>query len=227
MATHDEPTTARALGTAAALYLALAYLAGIAYFLFAVDYPNIHDPLDKIALFSRHLRGLQITYLAIYVAFGLALVVLASTLHDRLAGTAPRMMRTASVVAFVWAGVLIAGGMATNHGMETVVALHADDPAQAATVWIAIESITSGMTGANGELLGGLWTLLVSLTAWRARAFPRFVVAIGLLAGAAGLLSTVPGLGVLVAVFGLAQLVWFVGVGAALWRAPTTTPALV
>lgn len=210
------------LASAAASYLAAAYLAGMAYFLLAVDYPSIHDPLDKIALFAQHLRGLQVTYLAIYVVFGLALIVLATTLHERLAAAAPRTMRAATVVAFVWAGVLIAGGMATNLGMETVVALHATDPAQAASVWIAIEAITSGMTGANGELLGGLWTLLVSLAAWRSRAFPRAVAAIGLLAGAAGALSTVPGLAALVGVFGLAQLVWFVGLGALAHRPVTT-----
>jgi hypothetical protein len=100
------------------------------------------------------------------------LVVLAWTLHARLRAAAPTTMRVATSVALVWAGVLIAGGMATNLGMETVVALHADDPARAATVWLAIETITSGMTGANGELLGGLWTLLVSLAARRARALP-------------------------------------------------------
>ena len=218
MTTRPTHRTPLPIGSAAALYLALAYLAGMTYFLLVVDYPSIRDPLDKIALFADHLRGLQLTYLAIYVVFGLALIALAVELHDRLGAAAPRTMRVASTVAFVWAGVLIAGGMATNLGMETVVALHTDDSAQAATVWIGIESVTTGMTGANGELLGGLWTLLVSLAALHAQAFPKAVVAIGLVAGTAGLLSTVPGLAALVAAFGLAQLVWFVGLGVALRR---------
>ncbi|HSL95740.1 MAG TPA: DUF4386 family protein [Thermoleophilia bacterium] len=215
-----EPPTPRTLGAAAAFYLAGAYLAGVAYFLLAVDFPSLRDPLDKIALFAQHLRGLQLTYLAIYVVFGVVLVVLAWALHARLHAAAPTTMRVATSIALVWAGVLIAGGMATNLGMETVLALHADDPASAATAWVTIEAVTSGMTGANGELLGGLWTLLVSLAAQRARAFPRAVVALGLLAGTAGVLSTVPGLAVLVAAFGLAQLVWFVGVGLVLLRTP-------
>jgi hypothetical protein len=220
MTSTTEPPTPRALGSVAALYLAASYLVGIAYFLLIVDFPNIHDPLDKIVMFSQHLRGLQLTYLAIYVVFGVVLVVLAWTLHARLRAAAPTTMRVATSLALVWAGVLIAGGMATNLGMETVVALHAADPATAATVWLTIEAVTSGMTGANGELLGGLWTLLVSLAALRARAFPRPVVVLGLLAGAVGVLSTVPGLAVLVTVFGLAQLLWFVGLGIGLLRAP-------
>ena len=221
MTTHEEaPTPPRALGAAAAFYLAAAYVAGIAYFLFAVDYPSVTDPLDKIALFAEHLRGLQLAYLAIYVVFGVVLMVLAWTLHARLRRVAPTPMRLATSIAIVWAGVLIAGGMITNLGMETVVALHATDPLQAATVWRAVETVTSGMTGGNGELLGGLWTLLVSVVAWRGRAFPVPVVAVGLFAGVAGVLSTVPGLDALVAVFGLAQLVWFVGLGVVLGRRP-------
>ena len=220
MTSTPEPPTPRALGSVAAFYLAASYLVGIAYFLLIVDFPNIHDPLDKIVMFSQHLRGLQLTYLAIYVVFGVVLIALAWTLHAHLRAAAPTTMRVATSVALIWAGVLIAGGMATNLGMETVVALHADDPARAATVWLTIEAITSGMTGANGELLGGLWTFLVSLAALRARTFPRAVVALGLLAGAFGVLSTVPGLAVLVAVFGLTQLVWFVGIGVALLRGP-------
>ncbi len=223
--TPTEPPTPRALGAAAAFYLAGAYLAGIAYFLLVVDFPSIHDPLDKIALFAQNLRGLQLTYLAIYVVFGLGLVVLAWTLHARLHTAAPTTTRVATSIALVWAGVLIAGGMATNLGMETVVALHADDPAQAATVWLTIEAVTSGMTGANGELLGGLWTLLVSLAARRARVLPRAIVALGLFAGAVGVLSTVPGLAVLVAAFGLTQLAWFIGVGLALLRPRYVTAA--
>ena len=227
----NEPKTPRTLGALgtpgalAAFYLAGAYLVGAMYFLLVVDFPNVHDPFDKIALLAQHLRGLQLAYLAIYVVFGVALVVLAWTLHARLSAKAPTTMRVATSIALIWAGVLIAGGMATNLGMETVVALHADDPTRAVTVWLGIETMTSGMTGANGELLGGLWTLLVSLVAWRARAFSRGVAALGLLAGAAGVVSTVPGLSVLVAGFGLTQLAWFVAVGVALLRPPRAAAA--
>jgi len=221
----NEAKSPRTLGALAAFYLAGAYLVGMAYFLLVVDFPNVHDPLDKIALFAQHLRGLQLTYLAIYVVFGVVLVMLAWTLHTRLSISSPNTMRVATSIALIWAGVLIAGGMAKNLGMESVVALHADDPTRAATVWLGIETVAAGMTGANGELLGGLWTLLVSLAAWRARAFPRAIAALGLIAGAAGVVSTVPGVSVLVAGFGLTQLAWFVGVGIALLRPPRATAA--
>lgn len=216
---HDS-NGLRRLGGAAALYLAASYLVAAAYFLVVVDFPSLVDPLDKVELFARHLTGLQLAYLAIYVVFGLVLMTLAWALHDRLAGAAPATMRFATGVALVWGGVLIASGMAMNAGMETVVALYQADPAGAATVWLAVESMTSGMSGGNGELLGGLWTLLVSWAAWRSRRLPFVLNMVGALAGALGVLSSVPGLTDLVAAFGLTQLVWFVGVGVVLLRRP-------
>lgn len=217
---HDTNGLQR-LGGAVALYLATAYLAAMAYFLVVVDYPSVTDPHDKVALFAQNLIGLQLAYLALYVVFGVVLMVLAWVLHDRLASAAPFAMRLATGIALVWGGVLIMSGMAMNAGMETVVGLHAHEPERAATVWLAVESVTSGMSGGQGELLGGLWTLLVSGVAWRAGRFPKVLNAVGALAGAAGVLSTVPGLGDLVAVFGLAQLAWFAGLGVVLLRPPS------
>ena len=216
----DSSRSARRFAAAAAFYLATAYLGGMVYFLLGVDYPSVSDPLDKIALFARHLRGLQLAYLAIYVVFGVLLTVLSWALHARLRSAAPTTMRVATSLAIVWAGLLIAGGMALNLGMETVVALHGHEPTVAATVWLAIETVTSGMTGRNGELIGGLWTLLVSVAAWRGRTLPRAVVVVGALAGTTGVLSTVPGLTSLVAAFGISQLVWFVSLGVVLAREP-------
>ncbi|MEX2534348.1 MAG: DUF4386 family protein [Trueperaceae bacterium] len=215
----------RASGGAAALYLATAYVAGIAYFLVGVDFPSVVDPLDKIELFARHLRGLQVAYLGIYVVFGFVLIGLAWSLHRRLERAAPTTMRVATSVAIVWAGLLVAGGMVTNVGMETVVALHADDASQAVAVWLAIEAVTSGMTGGNGEILGGLWTLLVSWAAWRGRLLPVAMIVIGAIAGVAGLVSAFPGFDALVAAFGLTQLVWFVGLAVVLFRHQPVPPS--
>ena len=52
--------------------------------------------------------------------------------------------------------------------LAAVVALYAKDPVQAALTWQGIETVTDGLGNANGEILGGLMTLLVSLAALRA-----------------------------------------------------------
>ena len=47
-ARHQRP------GGLAALYLALAYLIAMPYFLIAVDYPGVTDPVEKVALLAEH-----------------------------------------------------------------------------------------------------------------------------------------------------------------------------
>ena len=82
--------------------------------------------------------------------------------------------------------------MVANAGIAPVVALYAKDPAQAALTWQGIESVASGLGNANGEILGGLWTLLVSLAALRAGGLPKGLNILGLLVGAVGIISTYP-----------------------------------
>ena len=101
------------------------------------------------------------------------------------------MAQTATVFGLIWAGLIIASGMIFNIGMDNVVDLFGTDPAQAATVWLAIESVFEGMGGGN-EIVGGIWILLVSWAALRAGEFSRILNYLGLVLGVAGILSAVP-----------------------------------
>jgi len=112
----------------------------------------------------------------------------------------------------------VASGMVSNAGITPVVALYGKDPAQAALIWLGIESVASGLGNGNGEILGGLWTLLVSWAALRTGGLPRFLNYLGLVVGLVGLVSTIPGLSDLVGIFGMSQLVWFVWLGIILSR---------
>ena len=108
--------------------------------------------------------------------------------------------------------------MVSNAGIAPVVALYAKDPAQAALTWQGIESVANGLGNGNGEILGGLWTLLVSLAALRAGGLPKGLNILGLLVGAVGIISIFPGLTDLTGVFGLGQIIWFVWLGIVLLR---------
>ena len=154
-----------------------------------------------------------------YVFFGVFLIVLSLALYDRLKSGAPALMQVGTALGIIWAGSLIASGMVSNAGIDPVVALYARDPAQAALSWQGIESVANGLGNGNGEILGGLWALLVSLTALRAGGLPRGLNLLGLLVGAAGILSLMPGLtDLLTGVFGLGQTAWFVWLGIVLLR---------
>lgn len=210
--------TLQKFGGFAALYLAIAYLIGIVLFLVVLDYPSITDPAQKVTLLIEKQMVIFSTNLLMYVFFGVFLIVLMLALYDRLKSGAPAIMQVATAIGIIWAGSLIASGMVSNAGISPVVALYAKDPAQAALTWQVIESVASGLGNGNGEILGGLLTLLVSLAALRTGGLPKGLNILGLLVGAVGIISILPGLTDLVGVFGLSQLIWFVWLGIVLLR---------
>jgi hypothetical protein len=214
----DNMKTLQKFGGFAALYMATAHLIGIVIFLIVLDYLSIADPAQKATLNVEKQTVVFSTNLLMYVFFGLALIALSLALYDRLKSGAPALMQAASAIGIIWAGSLIASGMIANAGLATVVALYAKDPAQAVLTFQAIEAMANGLGNANGEILGGVWTLLVSLAALRAGGLPRALNILGLLVGAVGIITIIPGLTDLTGVFGLGQIIWFVGLGIALLR---------
>jgi len=206
--------TLQKFGGFTALYMAVAYLIGMVIFLAVLDYPSITDPAQKVALLVEKQMVIFSTNLLMYVFFGVFLIVLSLALYDLLKSGASAIMQVATVIGIVWAGSLIASGMVSNAGINPVVALYAKDPAQAALTWQGIESVASGLGNGNGEILGGLWVLLVSLAALRAGGLSRGLNILGLLVGAVGILSLIPGLtDLMTGVFGLSQILWFVWLG--------------
>jgi hypothetical protein len=205
-------------GGLAALYLAAAYLIGMVLFLVVLNYPGITDPAQKVALLVEKPMVIFSTNLLMYVFFGVVLVVLSLALYERLKSEAPASMQVATVIGVIWAGSLIASGMVLNAGIDPVVALYAKDPAQAALSWQGMESVASGLGNGNGEILGGLWTLLVSVAALRAGGLPKGLNILGVIVGSVGIISIFPGLTDLTGVFGLGQLIWFVWLGIVLLR---------
>jgi hypothetical protein len=198
------------MGGIAALYLAVAYLVGIVLFLFVLHYPSIVDPAQKVALLVDKQMIIYSTNLMMYVIFGVFLIVLALALYERLKAGAPAMMQVATAIGIIWAGSLIASGMVENAGIAPTVALYGKDPAQAALTWQGFETVASGLGFGNGEILGGLLTLLVSWAALRGSKLPKFLNYLGVVLGLVGIVSTVPGLTSLTGIFGMSQIIWFV-----------------
>ena len=215
MITHKSAS--RSTGFAA-LYLAAALVAAMIYFLVGTDYPSVTDPVAKVDLLLQNQFGIHVMYLIAYVGFGLALSVLALGLQTKLAVTAPAAARVGAAIGLLWAGMLVASGVVYIVGMGSVVDLHATDPAAAVAAWQAIEPVALGLGGAGGEVLGGTWVLLVSLVALRGHQLPTWLTWLGLVVGAAGIVSTVPGLAGVAVGFGLLVIVWFAGLGMTLLR---------
>jgi hypothetical protein len=210
--------TMQKFGGFAALYMAAAYLIGMVLFIAVLDYPSITDPAQKVALLVDKEMVIFSSNLLMYVFFGVFLIILSLALYDRLKAGAPVLMQVSTAIGLIWAGSLIASGMISNAGIDPVIALYATDPAQAALTWQGIESVANGLGNANGEILGGLWTLLVSMASLRAGGMSKGLNILGLIAGAVGIFSIIPGLTDLTGAFGLSQMVWFVWLGIVLLR---------
>lgn len=203
------------LGGMAALYTGVAYIVGMLGFLLIVGWPD--DPSQQVAVLVNNQVTQHILYLIVYQILAVFLVVLTLALYDRLKADAPAMMQIATTIGVIWATLVIASGMIFNIGMDNVVNLYGTDPAQATTVWLAIESVSNAIGGGN-EMLGGLWMLLISWAALQARGLPKALNYLGLGIGAAGILSALPGLGNVGLIFGLGQIVWFVLLGIIMLR---------
>jgi hypothetical protein len=210
--------TLQKFGGISALYMAIAHLIGIVIFLVILDYLNITDPAQKLAMNIEKQAVIFSTNLVMYVFFGFALIILSLALYDRMKSGASALMQVATAIGIIWAGSLIASGMVANAGLATVVALHAKDPAQAISTFQGIEAMANGLGNANGEILGGVWTLLISLSALRRGGLPKALNILGFLVGAAGIITIIPSLNALTGIFGLGQIIWFVGLGIVLQR---------
>ena len=209
-------------GGAAALYEALAYIIGFVGFIAVVNVGGIADPLEKVAAIVENQGLLTALHLIVYVAWGAALVVLSLALHERLDGKKSALAHTATAFGIIWAVLVIASGMIYNVGMETVAGLQASNPEQAATVWLAIESVFNGL-GGGVEVVGGIWVILLSVAGLRSGNFGRALHYLGYVVGAAGVISVVPAAAEISAsIFGLTQIVWFAWLGVAMLRTEET-----
>jgi hypothetical protein len=211
------------MGGIAALYQGVAYVVGMVGFLLVVGWPD--DPVKQVALMVDNQAFLYIMHLIVYVVWAVFMVVLALALYERLKAGSPAIVQTATVFGMIWATVIIASGMIFNSGMENVVDLYGKDPAQATTVWLAIDSVFDGLGGSN-EVLGGIWILLISWAALRAGQLPRVLNYLGVAIGVAGIISAVPALAELfIYIYALGQIVWFVWLGIVMLRSSPSTAA--
>jgi hypothetical protein len=207
--------TLQKFGGFAALYAGIAYIVGMIGFLLVVGWPE--DPAQQVAVLANNQVSQHILYIIVYQVWAVFLVILTLALYERLKAVSPAMMQTVTAIGIIWATVVIASGMIFNIGMDNVVHLYGKDPAQAVTVWRVIASVCDGLGGGN-EILGGVWMLLISWVALRAGGLPKALNYLGIVVGAAGILSALPGLGELRLIFGLVQIVWFIWLGIGMLR---------
>jgi hypothetical protein len=207
------------LGGIAAMVEAITYITGFAVLLLFLTPENTEtiSNTEKLTFFLNNKTLFQIWILIIYVVFGIFLVVLTHALHERLKKYLTAITPIAAVFGYMWAGMVIASGMIANIGLVTVAEIYLTNKEQATTIWLSIDAIHNGI-GGGVEVVGGLWVLLISMVALKFGEFSKLLNYLGFLVGAAGVLTAIPGLALLGAIFGILQIVWFAWIGIFLLR---------
>ncbi|NNF53061.1 MAG: DUF4386 family protein [Acidimicrobiales bacterium] len=207
------------VGGVAALVEAATFIVGIVMFVtLLADYTTGDPtPAESVAFLVDNQAALYVWNAIIFIVFGLALVPVVLALHERLKAKTPALAQVSTAFGLVWVGLVLAAGMVTNIGIGTVADLDGTDPDRAATVWAALDSVQNGLGGGN-EIAGGVWVLLVSIAALRSAVLPSALNYLGIVSGVAGLLTVVPPLEAVGAVFGLGLIVWFAWLGLLLLR---------
>ncbi|MFZ6028911.1 MAG: DUF4386 family protein [Chloroflexota bacterium] len=205
-------------GGIAALIHAVAYLVAIALYLSVMSPILEAEPAQYLAMLPDYQGLLYVWILIGYWVSAAALIVAALALYDRLKAKAPAMMQVATAFGLIWAALIIGSGNLMLNDFIKVVDLYANNPQQAETILLTLGLVENGIISGN-EVIGGLWSLLLSWAALRTGGLPRLLRYLGLVLGLAGVVSVFPPITETASmIFGLGMIPWFVGLGIALWR---------
>lgn len=206
-------------GTAALIGAATNLLALVMFItLLAPKGYGSENPGQIVAFFADNQVIMRVYYQIIYLVFGVSLIFLSLALYERLKAGSPALAQAVTTFGLIWAVLVIVIGTLSINDLSTVVRLYSENPAQAATVWLTLDSVETGLGGGGGEtIVSALWFLLLSWVAMGARELPRVLNYLGVVTGVAGILAVVA-LPVLTAVYGLGLIIWLVWLGIVMLR---------
>jgi Domain of unknown function (DUF4386) len=178
------------------------------------------DPGKIVAFLADNQAFMRVFDIIIYLVFGVGMIFLSLALYERLKAGSPALAQAVTTFGLIYAVLVIVVGTLSINNVSTVVKLYGENPAQAATVWLTLDSVATGLGGGGGEtIVNALWLLLLSYVALRARELPRVLNYFGLVVGVAGILTVLlTSLELMAVVYGLGLIIWFFWMGIVLLR---------
>jgi hypothetical protein len=173
------------------------------------------DPGQIVAFLADNQAFMRVFDIIIYLVFGVGMIFLSLALYERLKAGSPALAQAVTTLGLIYAVLVIVVGTLSINNVSTVVKLYGENPAQAATVWLTLDSVATGLGGGGGEtIVNALWLLLLSYVALRARELPRVLNYFGLVVGLAGILTVLlTSLDLMAVVYGLGLIIWFIWMG--------------
>ncbi|MBN2628270.1 MAG: DUF4386 family protein [Spirochaetales bacterium] len=209
-------------GGTGAFVLAFAYIIGMGMAFTVLDMSSITDPLEKVRFLVGHYRAFYLWIALIYITAGVFLIPLGLAVKERIEqfGDPNPLNTLAALFCFAWAVLIMGSGLLHNAGLLETVSIYEESPEKAWEFWRLIETVHRGI-GAEAEIPGGLWSLLVGIAALKTGAFPRWLNILAMVAGSAGLLTIFPPLAdYVIALYAFGQIIWWIGMGTLMFRSP-------
>lgn len=194
-----------------AIVEALIYIVAFVYFGAFWAFPSEGTPSEKMTYLVETQFVFSMICFLMYAVFGIFLAFLVVGLYEKLKPTNDPFVKVGSVFGVVWVALVIASGMLANIGLAHAINLMDLSSEKAFDMWRVISVLIESLGGGN-ELVGGLWVLLISLAALKAKEFPRGLNYLGLIVGVSGIATIYPD-EVFTEIFGITQIVWFVWLG--------------
>jgi len=194
----------------------IIYILAFSYFGVLWEFPHGGDSTQIMSFLREHQFSFSAINFLMYVVFGCLLAILVIGIYQRLIDKCPALIQVATLFGAVWVGLVVASGMISNIGLASILNIASESPEKALEVWVVINIIVESLGGGN-ELIGGLWVLLLSVAAVRAKEFSLPLNWLGVFVGSVGILTVYPA-EVLTEIFGVSQLVWFIWLGLVLIR---------
>lgn len=207
------------IGGICAILEALIYISAFIVYGGILVFPSADASIEEeLNFLSENYSTLAILNLVSYVLFGVLLAVLVLALHQRFKNYSPNFSKLASVFGIIWVGLVIASGMITNIGLESVIETGFKEPKNAVQIWSSIVIVSEGLGGGN-EIVGGIWVLLLSVIALKGQLLSKPLIILSSIVGIAGILTIYP-LDLFTEIFGISQIIWFFWIGIFMLRKP-------
>lgn len=195
------------LAATSAVYGGLSYIGGIFVYLQLLQYDSATSANEQLTIISENSVLVHFTTLHIYVIFSFGIIVLATYLHLRLKDQQPILGLLGLISGVIWATILIASGF-ISMGVTTLL-MNGTAASELVSTWQAIDIVSNALGGGN-ELMGGVFTGLLSLAMYKARFSGVATSILGTLVLVGGTISALPYLtDIGIGIFVISQILWF------------------
>ncbi len=197
-------------GYVAALICASSFILGLTLILIlAPDFNS--GPDARLETLTKHTGLMQFWYFLVYVVFGASLLVLSVSLLEPVGRDHKLLEQMTTLASYLWACYIFASGFIAIFSIEFLFSQDYEFSVSMTELWRDIYAIQMGL-GEGAEWVGAIWVLMMNACLHKEGRFGNKIIYFGYLICVLGLLTMVPILKEVGAVFGLLQVAWFIWV---------------